>query len=175
AGRGWGGVACSGGAAGWAGGAGTAAFWGAGVPSLTAAGAVSRAPSAAAPAAAAVSLDVAAAGAPASCAVAEAPICVARIKAKAVLAKMRSKRGPFIRTLSQKFPQTRATCGTLRSVPPAPSRCEPDVDSPIEATEQIIAGEFGLIAGEVGRFWPLSAACNGRANSFLNNCHRITT
>src|SRR5262249_60511906 len=38
--------------------------------------------------------------------------------------------------------------------PPAPSGCEPDVDSPIAATdEQIIAGEFGLIAGELGRFW----------------------
>jgi hypothetical protein len=27
------------------------------------------------------------------------------------------------------------------------------VDSPIEAAEQMIAGEFGLIAGEFGRFW----------------------
>jgi hypothetical protein len=46
--------------------------------------------------------------------VAEALVSVARIKAKAVLAKMRSKRGPFIRTLSQKFLRTRLTCGALR-------------------------------------------------------------
>jgi hypothetical protein len=49
------------------------------------------------------------------------------------------------------------------------------VDSPAEATaEQMIAGEFGLIAGEFGRFWFLSLARNGPANFFLNNCHRIT-
>jgi len=57
---------------------------------------------------------VAAVGAPVSCAVAEALVSAARIKAKAVLAKMRSKRGPFIRTLSQKFLRTRVTRGALR-------------------------------------------------------------
>ena len=153
------------------------------------AGAASLVDTAAAPAAAAASLVVAAVargtagasleeafgpatGAPASCAMAEALLAAARIRAKAVLAKMRSKRGPFIGTLSQKFLRTRVYVlgPTFRST--APSGCEPDVDSPIEATaEQIIAGEFGLIAGEFGRFWFVVT----RPQRVSHNCHRITT
>src|SRR5262249_2234659 len=162
--------------------AGAAASLGVAVASLAGAGAAlgagaaSLVATAAAPAAAAASLAVPAVGAPASCAMAEALLAAARIRAKAVLAKMRPKRGPFMRTLSQQFLRTRGYVRgpTFRST--APSECEPDVDSLFEATaEQIIAGEFGLIAGEFGRFWFVVTRSQRASDFFLNNCHRITT
>jgi hypothetical protein len=109
---------------------------GAAVASLAAAGAVSRVASAAAPAAAAVSLDVAAVGAPTSCAVAEALISAARIRAKAVLAKMRSKRGPLIRTLSQSSRGPALPAGPHVQIHLRHLGAKSGVDSPIEATAE---------------------------------------
>ena len=43
---------------------------------------------------------------------------------------------------------------------------KPDVDSPIEAAEQMIAGEFGLIAGELGRFWFVLTRLRGASQYF---------
>src|SRR5262249_44880824 len=96
----------------------------------------------------------AAAGAPASCAMAEAPIGAARIKARAVLVKMRSKRGPLIRTLSQNCRGPRVTREAPRSNQAAPSGCEPDVDSPTEATAE---------DSHCGRIWSILARCRLRA------------
>src|SRR5262249_49699612 len=115
-----------------------------------------------APAAAAASLAVAAVGVPVSCAVAEALVSAARIKAKAVLAKMRSKRGPFIRALSQKFLRTRLTCGALR----LRSTCAIRV-----RTRRGFAHRGNSRADNCGRIW---SDC-GRIGSILVRCHPPTT
>src|SRR5215831_5852945 len=99
---------------------------------------------------------------------AEALLAAASTKAKAVLAKMRSKRGPLIRTLSQKFPRTRVTCESPRSDQASPD-CEPDVDSPTETTANAVIG------GNFGRFWPVVACVPRTVQFFLRKCHRIAT
>src|SRR6516162_4706096 len=73
----------------------------------------------------------------------------ARINARAVLAKMRSKRGPLIWTVSQKFPRDPRDVRGPRS-DQAPSGCEPDVDSPTQATAR---------GSHCGRIWSILARC----------------
>src|SRR5262245_33949142 len=80
---------------------------------------------------------------------AEAPMGAARINARAVLAKMRSKRGPLIWTVSQKFPRDPRDVRGPRS-DQAPSGCEPDVDSPTQATAE---------GSHCGRIWSILARC----------------
>src|SRR6516162_9309246 len=80
---------------------------------------------------------------------AEAPMGAARINARAVLAKMRSKRGPLIWTVSQKFPRDPRDVRGPRS-DQAPSGCEPDVDSPTQATAR---------GSHCGRIWSILARC----------------
>src|SRR5215467_14511383 len=84
---------------------------------------------------------------------AEAPMGAARINARAVLAKMRSKRGPLIWTVSQKLPRDPRDMRGPRS-DQAPSGCEPDVDSPTEATAE---------DSHCGRIWSILARCRLRA------------
>jgi hypothetical protein len=68
--------------------------------------------------------------------VAEALISAARIRAKAVLAKMRSKRGPFIRTLSQSSRGPALPAGPHVQIHLRHLGAKPGVDSPIEATAE---------------------------------------
>src|SRR5712691_9715832 len=93
---------------------------------------------------------------------AEAPIGAARIKARAVLAKMRSKRGPLIRTVSQKFPRTpRDVRGpTFRFTCAIRVRNLTWIRPPRQQLEAVITGEFG-------RFWPV-VACLQRVSRFFS-------
>src|SRR6266540_4240856 len=132
------------------------------VSAVPALGAASLADSAAAPAMAAASLGLPAvalgaacaavsatccaagaiavgapAGAPASCAM--APIGAARIRARAVLAKRRSKRGPLIWTFSQ-FRRPLVTGEAPRSDQLRHPNAKAGLDSRLE---QLVAREFG--------------------------------
>src|SRR5262249_4746437 len=105
------------------------------------------------PAAAAAGLGGAAAapGAPASCAMAEAPMGAARINARAVLAKMRSKRGPLIWTVSQKFPRDpRDVRGPRSDQARRPGANLTWIRLPRQQPKAVIGGEFG-------RFGPVGA------------------
>src|SRR5262245_24437032 len=91
---------------------------------------------------------------------AEALLAAARTRAKAVLAKMRSKRGPLIRTLSQKFPRTRVTCE-----PPLQIKLRhPTANLTwIRQSRQQRTQSLRVILVDFG---PLSPACHVRSNFF---------
>src|SRR5262249_51146145 len=124
-------------------------------------GAGPPAPPAPPPAAAAACLGVATAarGAPASCAMAEAPMGAARINARAVLAKMRSKRGPLIWS-PKNFRGTRVTCEAHVQIKRRPGANLTWIRLPRQQLEAVIAGEFG-------RFWPV-VACLQRVGRFFS-------
>src|SRR5262249_23387157 len=99
--------------------------------------------------------------APASCAMAEAPMGAARINARAVLAKMRSKRGPLIWTVSQKFPRDpRDVRGPRSDQARRPGANLTWIRLPRQQPKAVIAGEFG-------RFWPV-VACLQRVGRFFS-------
>src|SRR5262245_34667308 len=91
---------------------------------------------------------------------AEAPMGAARINARTVLAKMRSKRGPLIWTVSQKLPRTRVTCEAHVQIKRRPGANLTWIRLPRQQLEAVIAGEFG-------RFWPV-VACLQRVGRFFS-------
>src|SRR5262245_30862027 len=91
---------------------------------------------------------------------AEAPIGAARINARAVLAKMRSKRGPLIQTFSQKFPRDPRVRGPRSDQARRPGANLTWIRLPRQQPKVVIAGEFG-------RFWPV-VACLQRVGRFFS-------
>src|SRR6516225_6589518 len=92
---------------------------------------------------------------------AEAPIDAARINARAVLAKMRSKREPLIWTVSQKFPRApRDVRGPRSDQARRPGANLAWIRLPRQQPKAVIAGEFG-------RFWPV-VACLQRVGRFFS-------
>src|SRR5262245_1063493 len=91
---------------------------------------------------------------------AEAPMGAARVNARAVLAKMRSKRRPLIWTVSQNFRGTRVTCEAHVQIKRRPGANLTWIRLPRQQPKAVIAGEFG-------RFWPV-VACLQRVGRFFS-------